>query len=306
MSVANTPLATIEQRLRRHVDVLAELIGERNTEHPDGLAAAREYLRRTLRDMGVAFQEQAFTITRDVGVNFEVLLPGSDPRLATLVVGAHYDSAPGTPGADDNASAVAILLEIVRALTSAGPPRRTVRCVFYDCEEPPHFNRDEMGSQEHAYQLRRSGEPVLGMVCLESLGYFPHKPDAGVFRPRIVRWVTRIFGTRNVIIVSNPRSIRFGLRFLWAYVRSGWFPCVPAALPVEWVPHIELSDHRAYWAEGFPALMVTDTALMRNPHYHLPTDRLATLDLPRMARLCRTLAGTILRLVGSRRPSSRH
>ncbi len=78
------PLATIEQHLRRHVDVLAELIGERNTEHPEGLTAAREYLRRTLRDLGVVFQEQAFTITRDVGVNFEVILTGSDPRLAAV------------------------------------------------------------------------------------------------------------------------------------------------------------------------------------------------------------------------------
>jgi len=288
----------LRERLYRHVDVLSELIGERNSDHPRGVTAAREYLRRELCDMGHAVVEQTFPTTRRQAVNLEATLPGRHKDARVLVVGAHYDSAPGTPGADDNASAVAILLEIARALSGAWPGR-TVRFVLYDCEEPPHFNFGEMGSQHHARTMRAGGERLLGMVCLESLGYFPHTPRRDSFVPWYIRLFNRVFGSRNVVIVSNVRSVPFGLRFVWSFVRSGWFPFIPAALPRRLVPVIELSDHRGYWDEGYPALMVTNTAFLRNPNYHQPTDRLETLDFERMTALCRTLTRCLVRMTGS-------
>jgi hypothetical protein len=288
---------TLTECLRRHVEVLAELIGERNTPRPSSLDASRSYLRRELSDMGHQVIDRPFRVFDRAAMNLEVVLPGTRPELPTLVIGAHYDSVEGTPGADDNASAVAILLEISRALVNR-PVRRTVRIVFYDCEEQPYFAMGDMGSQHHAAQLRRSGEKVLGMICLESLGYFPkgRKGLPGV--PWPLRWMTRAFGQRYVVIVSNPASIPFGLRFLWKFATSGFFPFLPAAVPVKWVPEISLSDHRGYWEQGFGALMITDTALLRNPNYHRPSDRLKTLDLKRMTRLCRQLQRTIRRISG--------
>jgi hypothetical protein len=110
--------------------------------------------------------------------------------------------------------------------------------------------------------------------------------------------LNRVAGSRNVIIVSDLRSVSFGLRFVYSFLRSGWFPFLPAALPRRLVPAIELSDHRSYWDEGYPALMVTNTAFLRNPNYHQPTDRLDTLDFERMTSLCQTITGCVARLAG--------
>ncbi len=282
-------------RLRHHVDVLAELIGERNTAHPSALAAARAYLRRELTGMGHAVVDQPFDVLDRAAVNLEVVLPGTRPGRRTLVVGAHYDSAVGTPGADDNASAVAVLLEVARALAGRRL-RRPVRVVFFDCEEMPYFGLGQMGSQHHAAGLRRAGERVLGMVCLKSVGYYGGGGPPPRALPWPLRWANRLMGTRHVVIVSDVRSTRFGLGFVWRFATSGTVPFLPAALPVRWVPDIALSDHRGYWEQGFAALMVTDTAHLRNPNYHRATDRLATLDVPRLARLCGQVQRTVRRL----------
>lgn len=298
--MSNETSCELRERLRRHVDILAELIGERNTAHPSGLEAAREYVCRELRGMGHGVVEQPFAVHNRSAINLEVVLVGTKPSLGTLVIGAHYDSAHGTPGADDNASAVAMLLEIARDL-SGKRVRRTTRIVFYDCEEPPHFNFGEMGSQFHAERLKRSGEKVFDMICLESVGYFTRERRVDPFLPKIVRWINRIFGQRYIAIVSDPRSIPFGWAFVWRFATSGWFwPWAPAAMPVKWVPEIELSDHRGYWEQGFRALMITDTALLRNPNYHLASDRLATLDLDRMTQLGAQVSRTVRRFCGAR------
>jgi hypothetical protein len=285
----------LEQRLRQHVNVLAEIIGERHTFRPTSLDAARIYLRRELSSFGVSVTEQHFNTSTRAGINLEVVLPGATPHKPALVIGAHYDTVIGTPGADDNASAVAILLEIVRAM-SGGQPRRTVRFVFFDCEEPPHFNVNQMGSQHHAAMCRQRGEKLTGMICLESLGYFG-RPEPAVEVPWVLRAMSRLIGGRHVVIASNLRSIPFWLKFLGTFVTSGFFPFVPAAAPKSF-PLIDFSDHRGYWEQGYPAVIITDTALLRNPNYHTETDRLATLDPPRMTRLCRQLITCVRRLGG--------
>ncbi len=246
--------------------------------------------------MGYAVVPQNFEVRDRRAINLEVVLePSAATSRGTLVIGAHYDTVVGTPGADDNTSAVAILLEIARHMADV-KVRRCVRFVFFDCEEPPYFNFGEMGSQHHAAELRRAGEKLMGMICLESLGYYcPPMNIDGV--PAFARWLLRIGGGRNVVIVSNVRSSFFGLRFCAAFLLRGLFPFLPAALPVKWVPDIALSDHRGYWSQGYPALMITDTAHLRNPNYHMPSDRLATLDFPRMTRLCRQLQRTIAAIV---------
>jgi hypothetical protein len=288
-------MSQLVDQLRKHVDVLAELIGERNSAHPSAIEAAREYIRRELREMGHTVVEHPFMTTMRAAANLEVHLVGTKPERPMLVIGAHYDSAIGTPGADDNASAVAILLEIGRALVGVRL-KRSLRIVFYDCEEPPHFSMGEMGSQHHARMLRKADEKLMGMICLESLGYFPRTVVEMDEVPWPLRWMNKLLGGRYVVIVSNVPSAWFGLRFVARFATSGRFRFLPAALPVRWVPEIALSDHRGYWEQSYPALMVTDTAFLRNPNYHMPSDRLATLDLPRMAKLCRMLQRVVRRL----------
>ena len=282
------------ERLRRHVDVLAELIGERNTAHPAALEATRTYLTRELERPGHAVSRHVYAIRGRDAVNLELALPGTRPGRSTLVVGAHYDTAPGTPGADDNASAVAVLLEVARAFAS-DPPRRPVRLVCFDCEEPPHFAMSEMGSAHHARQCRARGERLLGMVCLESLGYFVPRNEMRAGIPWYLRWIDRAIGARHVVIVSDVRSIPFGLRFVGRFLTSGRFPFVPFAAPRSFGA-IALSDHRSYWEQDYRALMVTDTAFLRNPNYHEPTDRLATLDLPRLSRLSDQIVRAVRRM----------
>lgn len=287
--------ADLESRLRKHVDVLAGLIGERNGSHPSALGAARAYLHRALADSNLRADEHPYNVRDRPAANLELVLPGRRPSLPALVVGAHYDTAPGTPGADDNASAVAILLEISRALAVAvAPLKRTLRCVFYDCEEPPHFASQEMGSYRHAKSLVDRDERILGMVCLESLGYYPKTPSADPGRPRLLRWADRLFGPHHIVIVSNLTSIPFGLPFALRCMTSGRFRLLPAALPDRFDLHA-LSDNRSYWSLGHRALMVTNTAMFRNPNYHTRRDTPGTLDYPRMARLTKILTNAVRR-----------
>jgi hypothetical protein len=283
----------IQSRLRTRVDVLAGLIGERNSRKPSALAATRSYILKQLGEMGLQTSEHRYIVPTREAVNIEVTIMGTASSRPCLVVGAHYDTAPTTPGADDNASAVAALLEIIGALRDR-KRKRSVRCVFYDCEEPPHFATSQMGSFQDAKMLRERSEQIHGMICLESIGYFPARVESKVYRPRLIHWIDWILGGRYVVIVSDFPSISFGLPFVLRFLTSGFFRCVPAALPSSLGIH-DLSDHRSYWAHGYRALMVTNTAMFRNPNYHEPSDLPATLDYRRLTRLTIMLTRAIHR-----------
>jgi hypothetical protein len=273
----------IEARLTKHVDVLAGLIGERNTRRPSALAATRSYILKQLHELGLNSVEYRYQVPDREAVNIEITLQGRRPNLPSLVVGAHYDTAATTPGADDNASAVATLLEIIAALHDK-KLRRSVRCVFYDCEEPPHFATQQMGSFQHAKMLKDRNEEIHGMICLESIGYFPRRVESRVYRPKFIHWIDSILGGRYVVIVSDIRSILFGAPFVLRFLSSGFFRCLAVALP-ESVGIHGLSDNRSYWVHGYRALMVTNTAMFRNPNYHQPSDLPATLDYRRLTKL---------------------
>lgn len=284
-------------RLKNHIHVLAELIGERNSAHRSALDATCAYLQRELTAMGYQPIEHRYPMSIREGVNYEIFIPGSDIRKPTLVIGAHYDSALGTPGADDNASAVAILLETLRDIAGQ-TGKRTVRAVFYDAEEAPHFNLGETGSIHHAQQCRDRDEKLIGMLCLESLGYY-QTPQPHESAPRWMKRLVNLLGGRHIIAVSQPRSVRLLLRTCWHLRKHRGVRVIPIVLPRR-VHAINLSDHRPYWNQGYAALMLTDTAFLRNPHYHQPSDRLATLDLQMMDRLCGQVGRVVCRLAGIR------
>jgi Zn-dependent M28 family amino/carboxypeptidase len=288
----SSPESGLEPRLRQHVRVLAEEIGERNLSRPEALYAARDYLVRELEAQGYAVRLQGYQVNGAPCENVEVMLPGAADQAPTLVVGAHYDSALGTPGADDNASAVAALLEMARALGQARP-RERVRLVAYVNEEPPYSFSPDMGSRVHALDCHRRGEQVR-MIALEMLGYYRDLPHSQHYPP-LFRYR---YPDRGDFIgfVSNLRSRTWLDRVFRAFRAGSALPSERAAT-LGWIPGIGLSDHSSYWHFGYPALMVTDTAFFRNPHYHTARDRPETLDYARLGQVTEGLIGAVLRLI---------
>jgi Zn-dependent M28 family amino/carboxypeptidase len=275
--------------LERHVKVLAGDIGERNVFRPDMLHAAADYIAQQWRGRGCAVTRQDYRVRGVPCANIEVSLAGCVQADEIIVLGAHYDTVRNSPGADDNASGVAALLEIAHMLQT-DLPRYTVRCVAFVNEEAPFFFRGDMGSLRYARAARLRRDRIRLMLSLEMLGYYRDEPGTQRYPPLLSRFYP---ACGNFIgFVSNLRSAR---RLRWmveAFRATSDFPLEAAALPW-WVPGVALSDHSSFWRQGYPAAMVTDTAYLRNPNYHTAHDVPATLDYDRMARVTRALAVSV-------------
>jgi Zn-dependent M28 family amino/carboxypeptidase len=252
---------------------------------PEALAAAADRLVAALAARDLKATRQEYTCEGQTVANIEVALSGA-PGLGTLVVGAHYDSADGTPGADDNASGVAALLELALRLSArhaadAGFPRHTLRLVCFVNEEPPYFQTEAMGSLVHARALAARGETVSAMLAFDSLAYYDDRAGSQHYPfPFSLAYPD----TANFLgFVGDLGSGELVRHCVASFRASG-------ALPSEGVATfgalegIGWSDHWSYWQIGTPAVMVTDTALFRNPNYHEPTDTPDTLDYDRLAR----------------------
>jgi Zn-dependent M28 family amino/carboxypeptidase len=232
--------------------------------------------------------------------NFVAELPGGRRRDEIVVVGAHYDTVPGTPGADDNASAVAVLVEVAR-LMRALAPARTVRFVGFACEEPPYCYTSDMGSRVYARECRVKGEKIVGMLCLEMVGYYSTEPRSQKVPATIPRVFHPLFPQRGDFLaaVGNLRSWRLLRKFRRGFKRAVKFPLFSIALP-ERVQEIRRSDNSSFWDQGYPALMLTDTSFLRNANYHQASDTPETLDYGRMALVTVGVAGGALRVAGVR------
>ena len=273
-------------RLRRDVQRLTDL-APRDSDHPERLDAAATYLRQGFAPTSARVFDQTFAIRgrtyRNVVADFG---PAAGPLL---VVGAHYDSfgefGPN-PGADDNASGAAGLLELARLLgnRSSRPPSTRVELVAYANEEPPWFGSSAMGSAVHARSLR--GQTVRGMICLEMIGYFtPRQPAPNL--------LFRLLYPRrgNFIAVVSRWTDRSLTRDAKLAIQGTGFPAVSLIAPRD--AGIDASDQRSYWDLGIPAVMVTDTSFVRNPSYHTPGDTAASLDYVRMARVVEGVAAAV-------------
>lgn len=278
----------LRDRLRDHVYLLANDIGERNETNAGSLVRARDYIAGQLREAGYDPELQPFSHGGETFYNVEAILPSAPPLPSevSLVVGAHYDSIAGSPGANDNASGVATLLELARSLRGQSFPI-SVRFVAFANEEPPYFNTGRgMGSVEYVRQLQNPAERIRGMLSLETVGVYSDRPGSQAYPPLVgafypdkgdfVAWVGNV-GSRSLVRQA-----------IEAFRSVATLPSQGAALPPA-VPGVALSDHRSFWEVGVPALMVTDTAPFRDPHYHLQTDTPERLDYDRMARLVRGL-----------------
>ena len=282
----------IHDNLKRHVAELAGRIGERNVWRPGALADAAGYIRKALEEAGYAVGVQPFSSRGLTVNNLEAVLPGHTAADEIIVAGAHYDSVAGTPGANDNASGVAALLELARLLAGTALPR-TVRFVAFANEEAPFFYGDEMGSNRYAARARAQGERIEAMLALETIGYYTDQPASqrypfpfNFFYP----------DTGNFIgFVGNLSSWRLVRRAVGAFRASTAFPSEGVAAP-SGMKGVHWSDHWSFWQAGYPAIMVTDTALFRYPHYHSTADTPSMLDYTGLARVTGGLADVIAAL----------
>jgi len=286
----------IEQaRLERHVRTLASDIGERNVFHATKLDSARDYIAQAWRAAGLEPRLQTYSARGVESSNVEIVLQGEHHGSQSIVVGAHYDSARGSPGADDNASAVAALLELGHVLAAARRAR-TLRLVAFVNEEPPFFFWGEMGSQVYARAARERNEDIRVMLSLEMLGYYRDEPRTQHYPP-LFRW---FYPNRGNFIgfVSNLRSRRELTRVYRAFRNNCDFPAERAAVP-SWIPGIGWSDHLSFWRQGYPALMVTDTAFYRYPYYHTSEDTPDKIDYARLTTVANGLAAALVELASA-------
>ncbi|MFT5465370.1 MAG: hypothetical protein ACI8UO_000464 [Verrucomicrobiales bacterium] len=270
--------------IQRHVDNLSNRIGPRHAGEPEKLEAARIYLLSTLaiRNMGYKPQEQVYQIgeAEQEFANIEVELKGTTWPEQLLIVGAHYDSVSTSPGADDNASGVAAMLALADAF-AAKPQARTIRFVAFTNEEPPYFQTENMGSTRYAERCKKRGEDIVGMIALESLGYFSDEPGSQNYPPEIADDFPE---TGNfAAIVGNLDSAVLADFVHSSFKHVDVIPSVSGAFPAH-IDGVGWSDQWSFWREGYPAVMITDTAVFRNPNYHKATDTAATLDFERLAR----------------------
>jgi len=273
----------IADRLRAHVRHLTETIGPRNFKFYEALQRSAEWLESELRQLGYGVERLPFEIDGQV---FENLHTTGDEGPFT-VIGAHYDSVFECPGANDNGSAVAALLELARLL----PGRRDLRFVLFTNEEPPFYKTQGMGSMVYVERLVRRVEPIKNMICLETVGYYTEAPDSQKSPVGLEFSTVGNF----VAVVADVQSNRLAQELVGRWQAEVRFPCLGvAATPRSQLDLLQagmgMSDHDSFWQAGIPAVMVTDTVFYRYNHYHCVTDTWEKLTYEPFARMVDGLA----------------
>lgn len=275
------------ERLKRHVSALAAL-SPRDVDHPEGLDKAAQYVAAELQAAGGRVSEQVYRFEhmsqrnekKQLGPFRNVIAAFGPDTAERVVVGAHYDAYGPFPAADDNGSGVAALLELARLLGAKPPPLR-VELVAYTLEEPPHFLTENMGSARHALKLKNEGVKVRAMLSLETMGFFTDEPKSQGGPSILFRMMYPSKGD-FISVVSDRRSAALARAVKRAM--SGFGLPVYSVTAPSFIPGIDYSDHKNYWDQGWPAVMVTDTAFYRNKNYHTANDTPETLDYGRLAR----------------------
>jgi aminopeptidase YwaD len=288
-------VSTRRTSILRH---LKSLVGER---HPH---SAPEALTRTADYLAAQFAEFQWTTTRQsfraLGKSYVNILGTKAPagraakdRQAPLLIGAHYDTVMASPGADDNASALVVLLEVAEQLRRTAVTRPVWLAAF--CLEEQGL----LGSRAFALQLKQTGQPLYGAIVLECVGYVSHQPGSQRTPPGVPIAVPTVGNFLGIVGNDDSRELMAAVERS-ARSAAPAMPTLSLAVPArgEAVPDVRRSDHAAFWDEGYPAVMLTDTANFRNPHYHLPGDTLDTLDLWFLEAVSRTVAASVLDLAG--------
>lgn len=282
--------------LAADVQVLAGDIGPRNRDHALAYHRAADFIERRLRELGYEPMRQPSPEQAPGASPGNIIAEraGHAPSPDIVIIGAHYDSFGDSPGANDNATGVAAVLAIAERFAQE-QPAHTLRFVLFADEEPPWFQTEEMGSLTHARACRRAGERVMGMISLETMGWYSESPGSQKYP---VPLGTLYPETGNFIgFVGNPQSRTFLRSVIGAFRATADFPSEGAALP-GFIPGIGWSDHWAFWQEGYAGLMVTDTAPFRYPWYHTTADAPDKIDALRLARVVAGLERVLHELSG--------
>lgn len=279
--------------LEKHVKVLATEIGERNIGRRYAeLTESANYIEGEFKNLGYPVRIQEYSVKGMPVRNIEAVKVGIEKADEIIVIGAHYDSAEGTPGANDNGSAVAAMIELARMLYDV-QLNRTVRFVAFVNEEPPYFHTDDMGSLRYARSCRDRDDDIIAMMSLETIGFYSNEPGSQKYPPILKSFYP---DKGNFIgFVGNIGSKSLVHKILRSFRKHASFPSEGASLPGS-LTGVDWSDHWSFWQAGYQAVMVTDTAIFRYPHYHKPTDTPDKIDFPKTALVVDGLADVIAEL----------
>ena len=285
----SAPEELTAQNMKDMVEYLAGKIGNRNYAEYAGLNRAAEYIRQQFEQLGYSVTMMPYPLGDQVYNNIVAQDASGKEFPETIIIGAHYDSC-FNPGADDNASGVAGLIELARLLKNSGL-KAHLKFIAFVNEEPPFFLTENMGSRVYAKAAKQKGEKIKAAIILEMLGYYSQKK----FSQRYLPLVGPFYPNRAdfIALVGNFPSGGIVKKLAAYFKASSEFP-VEYLIAPDFIPGIYWSDHWSFWKEGYPALMVTDTAYLRNPHYHRQTDLGPTLDYARTAAMLHGLKEAII------------
>ena len=280
----------VVENLHRHVEYLSVKIGDRHLWKEHSLSKAADYIESAFQVSGYTVQRQAYSCYGKSVSNLIAEKTGTEDGV--VVIGAHYDTVPGTPGADDNASAVAGMLELARLQKGSSNKKNLIFVAFVN-EEPPCFGSYNMGSMVYAKHLRDRKVSVDVMISLEMIGYFRKEPiqkyplpGMGFFYPRTADFIG---------VVGNFRSSKY-ISFMKKGIRKHSAIDARSLTAPQYVGGISLSDNSSFWHHGYRAVMVTDTSFFRNQNYHQETDTIDTLNFEAMAEVVKGLYYTLLEI----------
>lgn len=280
---------TVISKLQDHLIMLTRTIGERSVRKPDNIEMSAEYIQAQFEKYGLKVRRQTYLYKGNPFGNIIARLKLSDNPAVHYVLGAHYDSVSGTVGADDNASAVAVLLETARVMKNTTRDEEIsleLTFVAFALEEPPVYGTKYMGSRVFAAKAKQEGTVIDGMICLEMVGYTCHEPGCQHY-PFPLQFLGYPKKGTFIGLVGNVNSMHFSSKLESSFKCNSNLPVETLTVPFNgWVmPSVRLSDHASFWSRGYRAVMLTDSAFFRNPNYHLPSDTLETLDFGFMAEL---------------------
>ena len=281
------------ERLQDHLRMLTLTIGERSVLLPKNLKKTQEYIETFYQDIGIPVHCEPYPYRNYTVANVVAEISFCDTPTKQYLVGAHYDSVVGTVGADDNASAIAVQLETARHLNALKGNLEldlAVKFVSFTLEEPPAFGTRHMGSRVYAMKAWKQKEQIDGMICLEMVGYTCHEPGCQSY-PFPLMFLDYPKQGNFIGIVGNLSSKGFTKALYQAFCRNPDLSVVKLTVPLGGylLPSVRLSDHSSFWDRGYQAVMITDTAFFRNPHYHRASDTMDRLDYGFMAQLVKSL-----------------
>jgi hypothetical protein len=290
----STLIPAQKARLYQDVKFLTEIQPARNSKNLASLAKTVDYIRQEFEKLTPNIEIQNYQ-TPDGNTYQNVIASFGPDTPSRIVIGAHYDVCGDQAGADDNASAVAGLLEIARLIAEKKPAlKQRIDFVAYSLEEPPYFRTEYMGSAVHAQSLKKQNVALKAMICLEMIGYFTDKPNSQEYPVSALKAIYPSQGD-FIAVVGKIGQDSLVKQVKTKMLEAGNIQVYSINAPA-WLTGIDFSDHRSYWAAGYPAVMITDTSFFRNHHYHQTSDTIETLDFDRMTEVVKGVYWALVNL----------